>query len=151
MQEITASEHKVKINLFKKGNSFFTIAIIVKRSRFTIRSIIKRFCNTESVINVLQCGCPEKLSERGKRKVDIVKKKSYQHFNTYRTSLSSLGKHVLNHLITSKQQLKQMLLTEWNTISAETIQKLIHSIPDAFKGHNKKIREDIQNTRLNIT
>lgn len=40
-QETTISEGKVKINLFKEGNSFFTIAIIVKRSHFTIRSIIK--------------------------------------------------------------------------------------------------------------
>lgn len=44
-----------------------------------------------------------------------------------------LDKRLRKHVITSKPQLKALLLTEWQEISNDYLQKLTHSMPDRLK------------------
>ncbi|CAK9827571.1 Transposable element Tcb2 transposase [Anthophora retusa] len=75
-RETIVTERKIILHLFNEGHSYSSIANIVNRSRFTIRSIIKRFSNIENFVSAVRCGRPEKLSVREKRKiVNIVKEK----------------------------------------------------------------------------
>lgn len=40
-----------------------------------------------------------------------------------------LGRRMEKHTISGKDQLKQLLLQEWQNIGAETTQKLVYSMP----------------------
>ena len=61
------------LNLYNQGYSYSAIADIMKKSRFTIRSVIRRFSNLETVIGAPRGGRLKKLSVRERREI-IVKK-----------------------------------------------------------------------------
>lgn len=62
------------LNLYTQEQSYS--ASKYNEGYFTIRSVIKRFCNRETVINALRCGL-EKLSVREIREIiNTVKKKN---------------------------------------------------------------------------
>ena len=77
MQETSVLKRKMILNLYNQGYSYSAIADIMKRSHFTIRSVIKRFSNQKTIISAPQCGRPEKLSVREKREIIIMKKNQH--------------------------------------------------------------------------
>ena len=80
MEETSVSKWKIILNSYDQGYSYSPIADIMKRSRFTIQSVIKRFSNQETVISAPRCGLSEKLSVREKRGIiNIVKKNPLAH------------------------------------------------------------------------
>ena len=79
MQETGVSERKMIVNLHNQGYSFCYSKYNEKRSRFTIRSVIKRFSNQETVISAPRCGRPEKLSVAEKREIINTVKKTNQY------------------------------------------------------------------------
>lgn len=68
-KETTESETKIILNMRKQNKSYGEIAEIVKRSRYTIRNVIKRFLNSENLKSRARSGRPRKLSDRGEWKI----------------------------------------------------------------------------------
>ncbi|XP_066154682.1 uncharacterized protein [Euwallacea fornicatus] len=68
-EETTVSERKIIVNLRRDGKSYSDIATIVKRSRYTVRNILKRFETGNDFLNKPRSGRPKKLSAREERKV----------------------------------------------------------------------------------
>lgn len=74
-KETTISERKLILNLHEQGKSYLEIGYIIKKSRFTVRSVIKRFFGKANLINATRSGRPQKLTDREKRKiVNIIKR-----------------------------------------------------------------------------
>ena len=74
-KETAIEERKIILNLYKMNKSYNEIAQIINRSRFTVRSVIKRFKSEENLENQIRSGRPSKVTIREKRKiVNIVKK-----------------------------------------------------------------------------
>ena len=66
------------LNLYNQGYSYSAIADRMKKSPFTIRSVIRRFSNLETVLGAPRGGRLKKLRVRKKREI-IVKKNPQQH------------------------------------------------------------------------
>lgn len=71
-KETTAAEREIIIRLHKQNKSYSEIGKIVNRSRFSIRSIIKQFQNSEHFESRKRTGRPRKLTER--EEIQIVRK-----------------------------------------------------------------------------
>lgn len=75
-RETTLEERNIIKNLFEEGKSYSFIGQILKRSRSTIQSIIKKLKEVGMLKNKQRCGRPKKFSASEERKiVRIVKKK----------------------------------------------------------------------------
>lgn len=71
-KETTEAERKIILDLYKQNKSYAEIGEIVKRSRFTVCSIVKRFKGASDYTNLKRTGRPRKLSAR--EEVQIVRK-----------------------------------------------------------------------------
>lgn len=68
-KETTEAERKIILELYKQKKSCAQIGEIVKRSRYTIYSIIKRFKNDKDLKSRPHTGRPLKLSTKDERKI----------------------------------------------------------------------------------
>lgn len=66
-KEITQEEKKIILRLHEQKKSYRDIGKILNRSRYTIRNIVKKFKNKESLINRRRSGRPRKLTIREER------------------------------------------------------------------------------------
>lgn len=74
-KETTVEEKKIILNLHSMNKSYRDIAKITQRSRFTVRSIIKRLKSKANIEDQSRSGRPTKLTIREKRKIiNIVKR-----------------------------------------------------------------------------
>lgn len=105
-KETTVSERKIILNLHNQNKTYAEIAKAINRSRYTVRSVIKRLKGKENVEDHSRSGRPPKLSEREKRKVvNIIK----QNPKTSSTAIAAMLREDLGtdvHPITVRRVLK---------------------------------------------
>lgn len=74
--ETSVEERKIIARLYKQNKSYSEIGKVIGRSRFTVRSVVKRVHSTHKLENKPRCGRPRKLTPREERTVVCSVKKN---------------------------------------------------------------------------
>lgn len=98
-KELSEGERNIIISLHKEGKSYGEISNIVKRSRSTIESVVKRFSSTNTTKNKSRSGRPRKIKRGEQRYIARTVNKEPQ---------------------TSLRQLKNQLETHFGTVVHRT-------------------------------
>lgn len=95
-KETTESERKIILELHKKSKSYAEIAEIVKRSRFTVASIVRRYKGSSDVTSFPRTGRPRKLTAREETNIIRKIKKNPKTTSTELAAecLEELGKEI---------------------------------------------------------
>ena len=68
-RETSLEKRKIILNLHNQNKSYSEIAKIMKKSKFTVQSVIKRYKDKENVASTCRSGRPPKLSARYRRNI----------------------------------------------------------------------------------